>query len=132
MVDKKLKYVEKIGRRKESTARVRIYLNEDLAIINNKKANEYFPEVALETATEVLRLTGYDKKCGYSAVVSGGGTMGQAEAIRLGLARAIVSIDENQKKILKEKGFLTRDPRVVERKKYYLRKARRAPQFSKR
>lgn len=132
MVDKKLKYIEKIGRRKESTARVRIYLNEDLAVINNKKANEYFSQVALETATEVLRLTGYDKKCGFSVVVSGGGAMGQAEAIRLGLARAIVSIDENQKKLLKERGFLTRDPRVVERKKYYLRKARRAPQFSKR
>ena len=132
MVDKKLKYVEKIGRRKEATARVRIYLNEDVAVVNNKKPNEYFTQDALERATEVLRLTGYDKKCGYSVVVNGGGMMGQAEAVRLGLARAILSVDESQKKLLKEHGFLTRDPRVVERKKYYLRKARRAPQYSKR
>ncbi len=122
------------GRRKKSVARVRLTPNgKGNVIINKKPINEYF---ALETftiiATQALSLTGLNKKVDVKVTVNGGGHNGQAGAIRLGITRALVKMDESLKPELKKAGFLTRDARMKERKKYGLKKARKSPQFSKR
>lgn len=126
------KYIEAVGRRKTSTSRVRIFEGEDGFMINQKPVNEYFKiERFRETALAPLKLLKI-KNIFVSAKVLGGGIMAQAEAIRHGLSRALVKYNADFKKILKNAGFLTRDPRMVERKKYGLKKARRAPQWQKR
>ena len=121
------------GRRKKSVARVRILPGTGVITINGKDIDEYF---GIETLKLIINqpfgATDTMGKFDIIANVNGGGLSGQAGAIRHGLARALVAADENNKPALKAAGFLTRDPRMKERKKYGLKGARRAPQFSKR
>lgn len=121
------------GRRKKSIARVRLIPGEGKIIINNKELNDYFSMDTLKTdICRPLELTGTLHKFNVVAKVEGGGFTGQAGAIRHGIARALLEADGEYRPLLKKEGFLTRDPRMKERKKYGLKKARRAPQFSKR
>ncbi len=121
------------GRRKKSVARVRIYPGTGSITINGKDVEEYF---GLETLKLIINqpfgVTGTTGKFDIVANVNGGGISGQAGAIRHGVARALLAADEANRPALKQAGFLTRDPRMKERKKYGLKGARRAPQFSKR
>ena len=121
------------GRRKKSVARVRVYAGSGKITINGRDIDDYF---GLETLKLVVRqplaLTGLTEKFDIVCTVAGGGVTGQAGAIRHGLSRALLQYDENLRSQLKKAGFLTRDPRMKERKKYGLKGARRAPQFSKR
>ncbi len=121
------------GRRKSSVARVRVYNGTGKITINDRDIDDYF---GLETLKLLVRqpltLTGTDGKFDIVCRVGGGGVTGQAGAIRHGLARALLLADEEFRPILKKAGLLTRDPRMKERKKYGLKAARRAPQFSKR
>lgn len=128
------KYFEAVGRRKTAVARVRLYESARQSVtINDKSVAEYFPTAELrDTGTEALEKAKASKKFKVSAKVTGGGTTAQSEAVRLGIARALVLFDSELRKKLKQAGFLKRDPRVVERKKFGLKKARRAPQWSKR
>ncbi|ADD03172.1 ribosomal protein S9 [Thermoanaerobacter mathranii subsp. mathranii str. A3] len=121
------------GRRKEAVARVRLMPGKGNIVINNRPLDEYFPLDTLKyTVKQPLVLTETIDKFDVYAKVSGGGLTGQAGAVRLGVARALVKADSELKPILKKAGFLTRDPRMKERRKYGLKKARKAPQFSKR
>ena len=121
------------GRRKHSVARVRVYSGTGKITINGRDIDDYF---GLETLKLVVRqpLTVSESEGKFDIVVrvGGGGVSGQAGAIRHGLSRALLQYDENLRGVLKKNGFLTRDPRMKERKKYGLKAARRAPQFSKR
>lgn len=128
------KYFYGTGRRKSAVARVRLYSGKGTRIIvNNKKGDYYFsPSYLIDEVVEPLRLVGMSKDYDISARVSGGGMMAQADAIRHGVARALVALDANFKTTLKKAGYITRDARVKERKKPGLKRARRAPQFSKR
>ncbi|MDR1805646.1 MAG: 30S ribosomal protein S9 [Clostridium sp.] len=121
------------GRRKKSVARVRVYAGTGSITINDRDIDDYF---GLETLKLIVRqplvLTGTGEKFDIVCRVSGGGVTGQAGAIRHGLSRALLLYDEELRQTLKQAGFLTRDPRMKERKKYGLKAARRAPQFSKR
>ncbi len=121
------------GSRKTSIARVRLVPGEGKIVINKRDIDEYF---ALETLKMMVRqplvLVEATDRFDVLVNVHGGGTTGQAGAIRHGISRALVKSDEELKPALKKAGFLTRDPRMVERKKYGLKGARRAPQFSKR
>ena len=121
------------GRRKSSVARVRVYPGSGSITINGKDIDQYF---GLETLKLIINqpfeVTGTMGKFDIVANVNGGGMSGQAGAIRHGLSRALVAADETYRPALKAAGFLTRDPRMKERKKYGLKAARRAPQFSKR
>lgn len=122
-----------VGRRKSSIARVRVTSGTGKIVINKKELNEYF---ALETLKQIVKqplvLTNTLDKVDVLVNVYGGGLTGQAGAIRHGIARGLVELDETYKAELKKAGFLTRDARKKERKKYGLKKARKAPQFSKR
>jgi len=121
------------GRRKNSVARVFLVPGEGNVIINNKPVSEYFGRRTLEMIVrQPIELTGAASRFDVQAKVLGGGISGQAGAIKMGIARALIQADPNLRPLLKKAGFLTRDPRMKERKKYGLRKARRAPQFSKR
>jgi len=131
------KYFYAVGRKKTSVAQVRIYsekkAGEDSLIVNKRKMKEYFPMLALQNIfLDALKIAGMQNKLRISVLVKGGGLSGQANAIRLGVARALVKLDENFRKPLRNAGFLTRDSRIVERKKPGLKKARRAPQWKKR
>ncbi|NLZ38314.1 MAG: 30S ribosomal protein S9 [Firmicutes bacterium] len=121
------------GRRKNAIARVRLVPGSGEIIINGRTLDDYF---GMETLKSIVRqplaLTDTVGKFNVIANVKGGGTTGQAGAIRHGIARALLQADGNYRPALKSAGFLTRDPRMKERKKYGLKKARRAPQFSKR
>lgn len=121
------------GRRKNSVARVRVYPGTGKITINDRSIDDYF---GLETLKLIVRqplaLTGTTEKFDIVCRVNGGGVTGQAGAIRHGLSRALLQYDEALRPALKKAGFLTRDPRMKERKKYGLKGARRAPQFSKR
>ena len=121
------------GRRKKSVARVRLYPGNGEITINGRSIDEYF---GLETLKLIVNqpfgVTGTVGKFDIVATVSGGGISGQAGAIRHGVARALLLVNEEYRPILKAAGLLTRDPRMKERKKYGLKAARRAPQFSKR
>ncbi|MBQ9880680.1 MAG: 30S ribosomal protein S9 [Clostridia bacterium] len=121
------------GRRKSSVARVRVYPGTGKITINDRDIDDYF---GLETLKLIVRqplnLTATEGKFDIVCRVSGGGFTGQAGAIRHGIARALLQYDEELRLQLKKAGFLTRDPRMKERKKYGLKAARRAPQFSKR
>lgn len=125
--------VQKIGRRKTSVARVYLTGGTGEITINGKSLTDYFPVETLQTVvrqpmTKIGEDTGFDVK----VIVTGGGIKGQAEAIRLAISRALCDVDAEHRSPLKKEGFLTRDPRMVERKKYGRRKARRRFQFSKR
>ncbi|GAA0071515.1 30S ribosomal protein S9 [Clostridium sardiniense] len=121
------------GRRKKSVARVRLVPGNGKVVINKREIENYFGLETLRViVNQPLVLTGTKDKFDLLVNVHGGGFTGQAGAIRHGVARALVKSDEALKSELKKAGFLTRDPRMVERKKYGLKKARRAPQFSKR
>lgn len=127
------KYFEGIGRRKTSTARVRIYKGKSSSTVNDKPIEGYFPTKAdITIALEPLKTVGLEGEYYFSAKVSGGGVTGQREAVQLGLARALYGMEPELKTKLRSKGLVTRDPRMVERKKYNLRKARKKAQFSKR
>ena len=121
------------GRRKSSVARVRLYQGTGKVTINDRDIDDYF---GLDTLKYIVRqplaLTGTDEKFDIVCRVSGGGVTGQAGAIRHGVARALLGLNPEYRTALKAAGFLTRDPRMKERKKYGLKAARRAPQFSKR
>ncbi|MCA9376695.1 30S ribosomal protein S9 [Candidatus Nomurabacteria bacterium] len=127
------RYFEGIGRRKTSTARVRIYTGSKASVVNDVPAEEYF-DARGEYADVIspLAISGKEKEMYFTAHVVGGGITGQREAVRLGIARALIEMDETLKPDLRKKGLVTRDPRMVERKKYNRRKARKKPQFSKR
>ncbi|WP_139905838.1 30S ribosomal protein S9 [Clostridium thermarum] len=121
------------GRRKKSVARVRLVPGEGKVIINKRDMDTYFGLDTLKIiVNQPLVLTGTKDSYDVLVNVHGGGFTGQAGAIRHGIARALVKADETLRGTLKKAGFLTRDPRMKERKKYGLKKARRAPQFSKR
>ena len=121
------------GRRKTSVARVRLVPGSGKITINDKDINEYFNFETLRTiAREPLTVTENTDKVDVLVNVKGGGYTGQAGAIRHGISRALLEVDEEMRPTLKRAGFLTRDPRKKERKKYGLKKARKSPQFSKR
>ena len=121
------------GRRKNAVARVFINPGEGNITINNKGILEYFGRKVLEMLIrQPLELTGTTGKFDIDVKAHGGGVSGQAGAVRLGIARALIQADPNLRPVLKKAGFLTRDPRMKERRKYGLKKARRAPQYSKR
>lgn len=121
------------GRRKTSVAKVWLSPGNGKIIVNDKSMEEYFPLETLRIIVkQPLTLTETLNKYDVIAKVKGGGISGQAGALRHGIARALVLADPTLRPVLKKAGFLTRDPRMVERKKYGLKKARRAPQFSKR
>jgi small subunit ribosomal protein S9 len=122
-----------VGRRKKAIARIRLIPGEGNIIINRRPIDEYFGLETLKLAVrQPLTLTDTLGRFDVLATVNGGGYTGQAGAIRHGIARALVKADEELKPIIKKAGLLTRDPRMKERKKYGLKAARRAPQFSKR
>ena len=134
MYESKKKYFYGTGRRKSSVARVRVYENGTGAItVNGRSIDEYF---GLETLKLIVRqplvTTELVDKVDVVVTVAGGGVSGQAGAIRHGIARALLTVNPEYRAALKAAGFLTRDPRMKERKKYGLKAARRAPQFSKR
>ena len=121
------------GRRKKSVARVRIYPGSGAITVNGRDIDDYFGLDTLHLiVNQPFGVTGTEGKFDIVANVKGGGMSGQAGAIRHGLARALLTVDENYRVALKKAGLLTRDPRMKERKKYGLKAARRAPQFSKR
>ena len=129
-------YYEAVGRRKRATARVRLYPgNADgvRVVVNGKPLQEYFGRFQdQEQAVEPLKATQNDSRYNLTVVVQGGGITGQAQAIRQGVARALQIADPDLRKALREAGFLTRDPREKERKKVGLKRARKAPQYTKR
>jgi len=121
------------GRRKRSRAQVRIMEGEPGFNLNGKRLEEYFPTMAMRVRVlEPLRAVEMEGRYSILAKLEGGGTTGQIDALRLGIARALETIDPELREVLKKGGFLTRDARRVEPKKYGLRKARRAPQYTKR
>ncbi|MDA0871370.1 MAG: 30S ribosomal protein S9 [Firmicutes bacterium] len=121
------------GRRKSSVARVILTSGKGSFVINGRTFEEYIPSAATRLdVTQPLVLTESEGKYDISVNVFGGGLTGQAGAIRLGITRALLEINPELRAILKPHGLITRDPRAIERKKYGLKKARRAPQFSKR
>ena len=121
------------GRRKSSVARVRLVPGNGKFIVNDRNFVEYIPSAAIRLdVLQPLTLTGNETSYDVVVNVCGGGISGQAGAIRHGLARALVAANEENRAALKSAGFLTRDPRMKERKKPGLKKARKAPQFSKR
>ncbi|HRO07618.1 MAG TPA: 30S ribosomal protein S9 [Saprospiraceae bacterium] len=128
-----MEMINSIGRRKSSTARIYVTNGSGQIIINGKELKEYFPmPMTQATVLEPLKTTGVEGQYDIKINVSGGGFKGQAEAIRMGISRSLVKISEDNKKPLKEKKYLTRDAREVERKKFGKPKARKSFQFSKR
>ena len=125
--------VQSTGRRKEAVARVRIRAGSGQVTVNKRPLESYFPsETHRMIVTEPLRLTTTADVYDVDASIDGGGVSGQAGALRLGIARGLVVLDEELRVPLKRAGFLTRDAREKESKKYGLKKARKAPQYSKR
>lgn len=128
----KLQY-QGTGRRKNAIARVRLIPGEGKITINKRDLSEYFGKKTLEMIVQQpFAITDLVGKYDVIALANGGGTTGQAGALRLGIARALLKADISLRPALKRAGFLTRDPRMKERRKYGLKKARKAPQFSKR
>ena len=125
--------IQTTGRRKRAVARVRVRAGSGKITVNQRDVAEYFPsETHRMIVTEPLRLTTLEETYDVDATMDGGGVSGQAGALRLGIARGLVNIDEELRTTLKRAGFLTRDAREKESKKYGLKKARKAPQYSKR
>ena len=136
-------YYEGVGRRKRSTARVRLYTSAGASssgsvslgevIVNGKPAADFFPRLGdLELVIEPLQATGLADSFFVSVLVKGGGVTGQTSAVRQGMARALLKSDPELRPVLRKGGFLTRDARVKERKKPGLKRARKAPQYTKR
>ena len=127
------RYFEAVGRRKEASARVRLYPGTGKIIVNDKELADYFPrERDRLQLMEPLEVTGNVDSFNVTVLMRGGGITGQAGAVRLGIARALLTSDENLRKVLRSIGCLTRDSRMKERKKYGLKRARKAPQYTKR
>ncbi|MFQ5556014.1 MAG: 30S ribosomal protein S9 [Acidimicrobiales bacterium] len=125
--------VTSLGRRKRSVARVRFRPGTGTVIVNGRPVDEYFPSLTHRMQSlEPMQLTETAQAYDVEATIRGGGTTGQAGALRLGIARGLVELDPELREALKKGGFLTRDPRKKESKKYGLKKARKAPQYSKR
>ncbi len=140
VIKKKQRYIEGIGRRKKATARVRIIpISADKSaesgnfLVNGKKYNEYFKDLAFQINCEssLKKLKSFNR-FSVEVIVGGGGPSAQSEAVRHGLARALIIFDANYRKKLKKAGYLKRDPRMRERKKYGFRGARKRPQWGKR
>ncbi len=128
-------YYEGLGRRKESTARVRLHTSGEgnSFIVNDKPLEEYFTRgVDQSQINKPLRVTGTEGRFDVTVKVTGGGVTGQSGAVRLGVARALLKADPDYRKVLRDYGLLTRDPRAKERKKAGLKRARKAPQYTKR
>jgi small subunit ribosomal protein S9 len=127
-------YYEAVGRRKESTARVRVASGSGTFTVNEKEAGAYFPRIGdLQDVLRAFHAVGQDaNKYDITVKVNGGGVTGQTEAVRLGLARALVLVNGDWTSALRKNGLLTRDARVKERKKPGLKKARKAPTYTKR
>ncbi|MBN1579295.1 MAG: 30S ribosomal protein S9 [Anaerolineae bacterium] len=128
-------YYEGVGRRKTATARVRLYTDGELGTVqvNGRAGEEYFTRLGdLDMLMAPLEATGLRKNFFVSVHVSGGGVTGQSDAVRNGVARALVKSDPELRSALRKSGFLTRDPRIKERKKPGLKRARKAPQYTKR
>ncbi|HLY29616.1 MAG TPA: 30S ribosomal protein S9 [Ktedonobacterales bacterium] len=134
MAEAKRAYFYGTGRRKTAVARVRLYPNGDGSImVNGREINQYLGrDVLVMLVRSPLRLLEQGEQFDVSARVIGGGVSGQAGAIRHGIARALVRADEENKQAMRKAGFLTRDSRMKERKKYGLKRARKAPQYTKR
>lgn len=127
-------YYEGVGRKKTATARVRLYPGGDGSfVVNGQPLNDYFSRgIDVVHLMEPLKIAGFEGRVNISAHVQGGGVHGQAGAVRLGIARALLAIDPNLRAMLGKGGFLTRDARAKERKKPGLKRARKAPQYTKR
>jgi small subunit ribosomal protein S9 len=127
-------YFEGIGRRKRSTARVRVHLEgTGNVVVNDKPLEEYFPRYGdAAAAMQALDVTGTRGRLDVTVKVRGGGVTGQTEAVQMGLARALIKYDESTRPALRKAGLLTRDPREKERKKPGLKRARKAPTYTKR
>ena len=126
-------YYQGVGKRKTAIASVRLSPNDDKIVVNGKTVEQYFPRVALQIAVvRPLQVTEMTGKFGVSVKVLGGGVAGQAAAVAHGIARALVVNNEELRPVLRHAGLLTRDSRVKERKKYGLKRARKAPQYTKR
>lgn len=127
------RYKQGVGGRKTASAQVRIFPKQSGIVVNGKEYTEYFAQPRHQlTVLAPLKTAQMENAIGISVMVQGGGISAQADAIRNGIARALVSHDTELKKALRRDGHMTRDPRAVERKKYGLKKARRAPQWAKR
>lgn len=125
--------IQATGRRKESVARVRLSDGSGRVVLNGRPLEDFFPTMATRMRVmEPLNLTQTQGRYDIEATLEGGGTTGQSDALRLGIARALAELEPELRASLKKAGMLTRDARVVESKKYGLRKARRAPQYTKR
>ena len=125
--------VQSTGRRKEAVARVRLRPGTGKVTVNTRTFEDYFPMATQRMlVTEALRVTNLEEAYDIDATLGGGGITGQAGAMRMGIARAIIELDIEQRPALKKAGLLTRDSRAKESKKYGLKKARKAPQYSKR
>ncbi len=125
--------IQSTGRRKRAVARVRLRPGTGVITVNKRALENYFPsETHRMVVTEPLRLTTLTETYDIDATLDGGGPTGQAGALRLGISRGLVGLDEELRGVLKKAGFLTRDAREKESKKYGLKKARKAPQYSKR
>lgn len=121
------------GRRKRAIARVRLLPGDGTIVVNGRPLDQYVSSLVQRVRVmDPLRVAGVQARTNVVATVIGGGTTGQAEALRLGISRALCKLEEEYRLPLKRAGLMTRDPRVKERKKYGLRKARKAPQYSKR
>ncbi|WP_299894921.1 30S ribosomal protein S9 [uncultured Aquimarina sp.] len=128
-----MEVIHKIGRRKTAVARIYLKEGSGKVTINKKDLNVYFPTATLQyKVNQPFTLTGNEDKYDVNVNVYGGGITGQAEAVRLAISRAVCELDQENRAILKPEGLLTRDPRMVERKKFGQKKARKKFQFSKR
>ncbi|MDG1043209.1 MAG: 30S ribosomal protein S9 [Flavobacteriaceae bacterium] len=128
-----MEVIHKIGRRKTAVARIYLVPGKGSITVNKKDVNDYFPSATLQyKVNQPFALTNNEGNFDVKVNVFGGGITGQAEAIRLALSRAMCELDEENRSILKPEGLLTRDPRMVERKKFGQKKARKKFQFSKR
>ena len=127
------RYYYGLGKRKCSIARVRLYLEEGSIVINGKPMEEHFPGLTQRAVViKPLQITDSLNRFAVTAKINGGGIVGQAGALAHGIARALAQIDDSTKSSLRQAGLLTRDPRIKERKKYGLKRARKAPQYTKR
>jgi small subunit ribosomal protein S9 len=125
--------VQSTGRRKEAVARVRLRTGDGKIVINGREVEDFFPNPTHRMIlSEPLRLTQTEEVYDVDVTIHGGGVTGQAGAVRLGIARALIELDPELRPVLKRAGFLSRDDRKKESKKYGLKKARKAPQYSKR
>ena len=129
-----VQYYEGVGRRKESTARVRVMSGSGRFIVNDKPAEDYFPRLGdIEAVLAPMMASGQERNTfDITVIVKGGGVTGQVESVQLGMARALQKMDPELTSTMRKGGFLTRDPRVKERKKPGLKRARKAPTYTKR